>query len=76
MELNFQAIEGKSRGYKILLGVLIAGFVLLLVSFLWAYLSGHQVWGANNRIPWGQPVILLIYFIGLSAGAIVVSALS
>jgi len=76
VELNFQVIEGKSRGYKILLGVLIAGFVLLLVSFLWAYLSGHQVWGANNRIPWGQPVILLIYFIGLSAGAIVVSALS
>lgn len=76
MELNFQVIEGKSRGYKILLGVLIAGFVLLLVSFLVAYLSGHQLWGANNRIPWGQPVILLIYFIGLSAGAIVVSALS
>jgi [DsrC]-trisulfide reductase subunit P len=75
VELSFKAIEGKSRGYKILIGVLSAGVLLLLVSFLVAYLSGHQVWGANNRIPWGQPVILLIYFIGLSAGAIVVSAL-
>ena len=75
MELTYSKIDGKSRAYKILVGALAFGVVMLFVSFIVAYLMGHQVWGANNRIPWGQPVILLIYFIGLSAGAIVVSSL-
>jgi len=56
----------------IILGIMVA---VLVASYLVAYLSGLQVWGISNAVPWGQLITLDIYFIGLSAGAIVVSGL-
>ncbi len=76
MELNFSTIEGKSRGYKGLVGFLGLMVVVFIVSFLVAYLKGQQVWGVSNIIPWGQLITFYIYFIGLSAGAIIISSLS
>ncbi len=76
MEQNYSTIEGTSKGYKIfvtLLGVMVGIFI---VSFLVAYLKGQQVWGVNNIIPWGQLITFYIFFIGLSAGAIIISFLS
>lgn len=68
-------IEGKSRGYIILRGFLSAMVGVLIVSFAVLYLKGQQVWGTSNVIPWGQLITLDIYFIGLSAGAIIISSL-
>jgi len=73
MELTYVPIEGKSRSYRITVAVLAFMVVVLIASFLVVYLSGQQVWGISNAIPWGQLITLDIYFIGLSAGAIVVS---
>ncbi len=76
MELSYSPIEGKSRGYRnlvIVLGIMVA---ILLISFLVSYLRGMQVWGVNNQVSWGQLITFDIYFIGLSAGAIIVSSLS
>lgn len=76
MEMNYSTIEGTSRGYKILmafLGVMVGVFI---TSFLVTYLKGQQVWGVSNIIPWGQLITFYIYFIGLSAGAIIISSLS
>jgi len=75
MELSYSPIEGKSRGYRILVAVLAVMVAGLITSYLVAYLKGFQVWGINNAIPWGQLITFDIYFIGLSAGAIVVSSL-
>lgn len=49
---------------------------LFILSLLIVYLMGQQVWGVSNIIPWGQVITLDIYFIGLSAGAIIISSLS
>ncbi|MFC2051575.1 NrfD/PsrC family molybdoenzyme membrane anchor subunit [Chloroflexota bacterium] len=76
MELNFSRIKGDSRGYRIMLGVLGAILIIFLVSYMVSYLKGFQVWGISNAVPWGQLITFDIYFIGLSAGAIVVSSLS
>ncbi|MFH1031913.1 MAG: NrfD/PsrC family molybdoenzyme membrane anchor subunit [Chloroflexota bacterium] len=76
MDLSFAPIEGKSKGYRITIAVLAIFVAGLLISYLVTYLSGLQVWGISNIIPWGQLITLDIYFIGLSAGAIVVSGLS
>jgi molybdopterin-containing oxidoreductase family membrane subunit len=76
MEWHYSSIEGKSRGYRILVAVLLALIVVLITSFLVVYLKGQQVWGVSNVIPWGQLITLDIYFIGLSAGAIIISSLS
>jgi Ni/Fe-hydrogenase subunit HybB-like protein len=75
MEIRYTTIEGKSKGYKILIGFLGAMVGILIISFMVLYFEGQQVWGNSNVIPWGQLITLDIYFIGLSAGAIIVSSL-
>ena len=75
MEISYEPIEGKSKSYRnmlIVFGIVLAVFV---AAYLVAYLRGFQVWGVNNAVPWGQLITFDIYFIGLSAGAIVVSSL-
>jgi molybdopterin-containing oxidoreductase family membrane subunit len=75
MQRSYITIEGKSRGYYLLVTLLGLGSILLLAGFLVSYLKGQQVWGGSNIIPWGQLIIFYIYFIGLSAGAIIISSL-
>lgn len=68
MSLTFTTIEGKSRGFYILVAIL-AGLTLLgFIGFMISYIEGHQVLGNSNVIPWGMPIIVAIYSIGLSAG--------
>ncbi|MDP3016982.1 MAG: hypothetical protein Q8N70_07945, partial [Deltaproteobacteria bacterium] len=62
MERSYVTIEGKSRGYYLLVTLLGLGSGSLVVSFLVAYLKGQQVWGVSNIIPWGQLIIFYIYF--------------
>ncbi|MFC2047872.1 NrfD/PsrC family molybdoenzyme membrane anchor subunit [Chloroflexota bacterium] len=76
MDLTYTPIEGKSRGYRIMVVILGVMVAVLVTSFVVVYLSGLQVWGISNAVPWGQLITLDIYFIGLSAGAIVISGLS
>lgn len=73
---DFVAIEGKSRNYRT--AVLVLGAVALsgLVAFIISYIEGHQVFGSNNVVPWGLPIVLAIYFIGLSAGSLILSSLT
>lgn len=73
---NYSTIEGTSKGYKIFITFLGIMFGVFILSFLVAYLKGQQVWGVSNIIPWGQLITFYIYFIGLSAGAIIISSLS
>ncbi len=76
MNLIYTPIEGKSRGYRLMVTILGVMVAMLVISFLVVYLTGQQVWGVSNAIPWGQLITLDIYFIGLSAGAIIISSLS
>ncbi|OGO24862.1 MAG: hypothetical protein A2144_04140 [Chloroflexi bacterium RBG_16_50_9] len=68
MASNFIPLEGKSKGYRI--AMIILAFLALsgFVSFIISYLEGHQMFGSNNAIPWGLPIVMAIYLIGLSAG--------
>jgi len=76
VELSFVSIEGKSRNYYIAVCA-IAGLVILgLTCFGIAYVRGHQYFGSSNAIPWGLPIVLAIYFIGLSAGSLILSSLT
>jgi len=73
---EFVALEGKSRGYRFLIAVLAVLAVAGFVSFIISYVQGHQVFGSNNVIPWGMPIVLTIYLIGLSAGSLILSSLT
>lgn len=76
MELIYTSIEGKSRRYYIAIAILAAIALAGLVSFAISYIYGHQMFGSNNLIPWGLPIIVAIYLIGLSAGSLILSSLT
>jgi len=65
---GFVTLEGKGRGYRLLVAVLavlaLAGFIAFIIS----YIQGHQLFGGSNIVPWGMPIVMAIYLIGLSAG--------
>jgi len=76
MKIYWTTINGKSLGMYFLLGVL----AILAAAGLYAtyamFSQGHYITGMNNQIPWGLPIVVAIYCIGLSAGSLVLSALS
>ena len=76
MGLAFSKIDGKSREFYILL-ILFSIFTLIgFICFMVSYVSGHHVLGSSSIIPWGMPITITIYLIGLSAGSLILSALT
>jgi molybdopterin-containing oxidoreductase family membrane subunit len=76
MESTFSRIDGKSRGFYILLILFSIFTVIGFICFMVSYISGHHVLGSSNAIPWGMPIPITIYLIGLSAGSLILSALT
>ena len=75
MEIQFESIDGKSRSYQLLLIVLAAFAVAGLIATWWVIREGIWVTGMTNRIPWGLQIVMAVYYIGLSAGSLVISGL-
>ncbi|MBM4462824.1 MAG: hypothetical protein FJ012_05740 [Chloroflexi bacterium] len=76
MELTYTAIEGGSKRYYYALAALAAVALAGLVGFSISYVEGHRVFGSSNVIPWGLPIVVAIYLIGLSAGSLILSSLT
>lgn len=75
MDIEFKQIEGKSKPFYLLTFVL-AGLVLAGIYSTWLmYQHGIYLTGMNNRVPWGLPIVMAIFYIGLSAGSLVISSL-
>src|SRR4030043_1989429 len=76
MGLAYSKIDGKSKEFYILL-ILFSIFTLIgFICFMMSYISGHHVLGSSSIIPWGMPITITIYLIGLSAGSLILSALT
>lgn len=75
MDITFERIEGRSPAYRIMMIV----FALMgVVGFLATlYIMQHGLWttGMNNRVPWGMQIVMAVFYIGLSAGSLVISGL-
>ncbi len=76
MNLTYTAIDGKSRAFYILTTILAAFAVAGFICFITSYIRGHQVFGSSNIVPWGMPIVVAIYLIGLSAGSLILSSLT
>lgn len=75
MEVKFQTIEGRSAQFYQLVFVL-ALLILPGVFSTWLmYKEGIYLSGMTNRIPWGLQIILAVFYIGASAGSLVISSL-
>jgi len=75
MDVQFSKIEGRSFPYYLTVAVLasfvLAGFVATLIM----HEHGLYLSGMTNRVPWGLQISMAIFYIGLSAGSLVVSGL-
>ncbi len=75
MDTDFKAIEGNSRGYYLTLSVLGAFIAAGVYSTYLMTVEGIHLTGMTNRIPWGLQIVMAVFYIGLSAGSLVVSGL-
>jgi molybdopterin-containing oxidoreductase family membrane subunit len=75
MDVQFESIEGKSRQYQLLLVIFAALAVAGLISTWIVIEGGIAVTGMTNRVPWGLQIVMAVYYIGLSAGSLVISGL-
>ncbi|MDI6751527.1 MAG: polysulfide reductase NrfD [bacterium] len=72
---KFETIKGKSIPFYLLVFVLT---VLALIGILATYLlakEGLYLTGMTTRVPWGLQIILAVFYVGLSAGSLVISSL-
>jgi len=75
MEVQFAKIEGRSTPFY-LATILLAGLGLAGVYATYLmHAHGIYLSGMTNRVPWGLQIAMAIFYIGLSAGSLVVSGL-
>jgi Ni/Fe-hydrogenase subunit HybB-like protein len=75
MAIKFKQIEGRSKPFYLLTFVLAALVLAGAYSTWMLYRHGLYITGMGNRIPWGLPIVMAIFYIGLSAGSLVISSL-
>jgi molybdopterin-containing oxidoreductase family membrane subunit len=72
----YSKIDGKSKEFYILFALFSIFTLIGFVCFMVSYISGHHVLGSSSIVPWGLPITVTIYLIGLSAGSLILSALT
>ena len=75
MELTFKKVDGNSPQYYLLLAVLAAFVLMGSISVYLMITRGIYLSGMTNRVPWGLQIVMAVFYIGLSAGSLVVSGL-
>lgn len=75
MEITFERIEGSSTQYRLLMFAFALLAVAGVLSTWWVIEKGIWVTGMTNRVPWGLQIVMAVYYIGLSAGSLVISGL-
>lgn len=76
MEIVHRNIEGKSIQYYALIAALAVVALAGLNTFLLQYEEGHYKTGMSNQVPWGLPIVMVIFMIGASAGSLILSSLA
>jgi len=75
MEVKFAKIEGRSTPFYIAMAILaVLGLAGVFSTYL-MHANGLYLSGMTNRVPWGVQISMAIFYIGLSAGSLVVSGL-
>jgi len=75
MEINFARIEGRSDSFRLTTAVLAVLAAAGLIATYILVKEGLYLSGMTNRIPWGVQITMAVFYIGLSAGSLVVSGL-
>ncbi len=75
MDVKFAPIEGRSTGYIAATGLLALCALAGVYATYLMHVHGLYLSGMTNRVPWGLQISMAIFYIGLSAGSLVVSGL-
>ncbi|NIM52664.1 MAG: hypothetical protein GTO22_26035 [Gemmatimonadales bacterium] len=75
MAVEFAKIEGRSRPFYLSVVLLAALGIAGTVATYLMHVHGLYLSGMTNRVPWGLQISMAIFYIGLSAGSLVVSGL-
>ncbi len=75
MDVQFAKIDGRSAPYYTTVALLALFSIGGLVATLVMHHHGLHLSGMTNRVPWGLQISMAIFYIGLSAGSLVVSGL-
>ena len=75
MEIKFERIEGKSPLFYLLMCVFAALAAAGAASTYYVSKNGIYLTGMTTRVPWGLQIVMAVYYIGLSAGSLVISGL-
>ncbi|MEW6071530.1 MAG: NrfD/PsrC family molybdoenzyme membrane anchor subunit [Planctomycetota bacterium] len=74
-QIEYRRIEGRSTPFYQMLLVLTVMAVAGVVATWILWSEGLHLSGMTNRIPWGVQITMAVFYIGLSAGSLVVSGL-
>ena len=75
MAVEFARLEGKSTPYYTAMVVLVVLGLAGTFATYYMHVHGLYLSGMTNRVPWGLQIAMAIFYIGLSAGSLVVSGL-
>jgi len=75
MEIKFDNIDGRSFEYRVMMIVFAAFAFIGAIATWWVIEKGIWVTGMYSRVPWGLQIVMAVYYIGLSAGSLVISGL-
>jgi molybdopterin-containing oxidoreductase family membrane subunit len=76
MNVEFAPLAGQSKRFSAFLLLLFAAAAAGLLATYLLYAKGLHLTGLSNRVPWGISIVMAVYYIGLSAGSLVLSAMS
>ena len=62
------------RAYVLWIGLLFAIMAAGVVAFLYQFSTGLVVTGMRNTVMWGQYILFFMFFVGLSAGGLIVAS--
>jgi len=74
VDLDFGALKTAGRKYWVFVGLLLTFFVLGLLAWGAALTNGGSVMAMRDNYPWGLWFTNYMYYVGLSAGGLVVYA--
>ncbi len=75
-KIDFKKIDGSSPGYYAICAIWLAICLIGVYAYILQWIHGEQLTGLNNQVPWGFGIAAVCYYIGASAGSLIVSALS
>jgi molybdopterin-containing oxidoreductase family membrane subunit len=75
MDIIFERIEENKQQLNLLMLIFGIFAVIGFIATMWVVEKGLWVTGMTNRVPWGLQIVMAVYYIGLSAGSLVISGL-